>query len=138
MHNDHVLVREIGSTTATRLMTLARQLAVEYGTSSDPHLVAQAPEFADALNSEVREQCRVSEQGFFVLRGLSVEDTEIGPTPSRWSQSVPGTYCGLGYRDASAGLGDGPGVRLGRSARGKAGARYRALARVGTGADRSQ
>ena len=45
MQNDHVPVREIGSTTATRLVTFARQHALEYSTAPDPHLVAQAPEF---------------------------------------------------------------------------------------------
>jgi L-asparagine oxygenase len=89
MQNDHVPVRAIGSTAAARLMTLARQLAVEYGTASNPHLVEQAPEFAEALDFEVREQCRVPEQGSFVLSGLSVDDTEIGPTPSHWSKACP-------------------------------------------------
>jgi hypothetical protein len=60
----------------------------EYGTASDPHLVAQAPEFADALASEMREQCQVSEQGSFVLGG-SVDDTQVGPTPSHWSKVCP-------------------------------------------------
>jgi len=58
MYNDHVPVCEVGSTTATRVMTLARQLAGEYGTASDPHLLAQAPELAGALDSGVREQCQ--------------------------------------------------------------------------------
>lgn len=89
MESDHIPVREIGSTTATRLMTLVRRLAVEYGTASNPRLVEQAPELADALDSEVHEKCRIPEQGAFVLRGLSVDDTEIGPTPSHWSKACP-------------------------------------------------
>jgi len=46
MQNDHVPIREIGGTTATRVMTFARQLALEYNIAPDPHLVAQAPKFA--------------------------------------------------------------------------------------------
>ncbi len=89
MQNNDVPVREIETTTATRLMKLARQLAVEYGTASDPQLVAQAPDLANALDSEVREQCQVPGQGTFVLSGLSVDDTEIGPTPTHWSKVCP-------------------------------------------------
>jgi L-asparagine oxygenase len=89
MRNDHVTVREIGSAAADRLMTLTRQLALEYGTASNPHLVEQAPEFAETLDCEVREQCQVPEQGSFVLSGLPVDDAEIGPTPSHWSKVCP-------------------------------------------------
>jgi Fe(II)/alpha-ketoglutarate-dependent arginine beta-hydroxylase len=89
MQHEHVPVREIGGTAAARLMTLARQLAIEYGTASNPHLVEQAPQLADTLDLEVREQCQVPERGSFVLRGLPVDDTEIGPTPSHWSKACP-------------------------------------------------
>lgn len=55
MQDDHISVREIGTTTATRLMTLARQLAVELR-----HHVESAPGRTSSrarrsLDSEVRE-----------------------------------------------------------------------------------
>ena len=93
MQNDYVPVREIGSMTANRLMTFARQFAVEYGTASDPNLIAQAPEFADAPVSEMCKKCHVLERGSFLLNGLSDEDAEIGPTLSRWSKMCPGVGC---------------------------------------------
>lgn len=89
MQNDPVPVREIGSAAAARLMMLARQLAAEYGTASNPQLIEQTPKLAATLDPEVHEQCRVPAQGSFVLSGLSVDDAEIGPTPSHWSKVCP-------------------------------------------------
>lgn len=63
MHNDHVAIREIGSTRATCLRTMARQLAAECGSWADLPLVAQGPEFIAAPLWKTRTQCQVVEAG---------------------------------------------------------------------------
>jgi L-asparagine oxygenase len=84
---DQIPVRAIRNAVATNLMALAQQLAKEYGTVSDPQLITQIPEFADALDSELRDQCQVPRLGAFVLNGLLVDDLRIGTTPSHWSKA---------------------------------------------------
>jgi hypothetical protein len=72
MHDNHISVRGIGSTAATLLTTLARQLAVERVTAPDPHLIARV----DALSLKVQEQCRILMTGPPHSRRLPVENAE--------------------------------------------------------------
>jgi L-asparagine oxygenase len=89
MYGDNFPVRKVNAAIATRLMQTARQLAVEYGTVSEPQLAAHVSELADVVASEMGEQCQIPEQGAFVLSGLSVDDAKLGPTPNHWSKVCP-------------------------------------------------
>jgi Fe(II)/alpha-ketoglutarate-dependent arginine beta-hydroxylase len=82
--------RELCPESAHALVTTAEELAVEYGTVSHPELVRLAPEYAGALDDELRHQLRPPEpeHGLAILRGLPVDDVAIGPTPPHWSSAV--------------------------------------------------
>lgn len=91
MQNGHVPGRKIGSATVIRLMTLVQQLADEYGTVSDPQLIAQISEFADVLDSELRDQCQVPLQYRQILDQTDTRllaHWNIGAKPFTWTATA--------------------------------------------------
>ncbi|MFF3737226.1 TauD/TfdA family dioxygenase [Streptomyces sp. NPDC002566] len=81
-------VRLLDPDSAARLTAAARSLLAEFdGSSTHPGLLAEVPTVAASLGEAIRHACRPVDtaDGLFVLRGLTVDDTEIGPTPGHWS-----------------------------------------------------
>jgi L-asparagine oxygenase len=87
MENCHVQVRKIDVDSAGRLIELAGALAMEYGTAAHLELIEQVPSLSAELGLELVEQQYPGDQGLFVLRGIPVDDAEIGPTPNHWSMA---------------------------------------------------
>ncbi|REK86580.1 oxygenase [Streptomyces inhibens] len=81
-------VRQLDASSVGELRQAAEKIFTEFGTSAtSPELLARVAEFADALSEPIRHQLRPvdTDDGLFVLRGLEVDDTEIGPTPASWA-----------------------------------------------------
>ncbi|WP_037671115.1 TauD/TfdA family dioxygenase [Streptomyces griseus] len=80
-------VRPLSSVAVAELITAAQTLLSTVGSSADPALLAQVPHVAASLSGDIRHACRPvdTDDGLFVLRGLPVDDEELGPTPHHWS-----------------------------------------------------
>jgi hypothetical protein len=73
------------------LTAAARTLLTSFdGSPTDPGLLAEVPAVAASLSDPIRHACRPVDtaDGLFVLRGLSVDDAAIGPTPGHWSTAA--------------------------------------------------
>ncbi|WP_342342057.1 TauD/TfdA family dioxygenase [Streptomyces bicolor] len=73
----------------TELTEIARKIVADFGGSvSRPELLSRVAEAAADLDKSFqRKHCRPvdTDDGLFVLRGLTVDDTDIGPTPASWA-----------------------------------------------------
>ncbi|MFK0292865.1 TauD/TfdA family dioxygenase [Streptomyces sp. NPDC090442] len=81
-------VRQLDATSVGELRQAAEKILTEFGTSAtSPELLAHVAEFADSLSEPIRHALRPvdTDDGLFVLRGLPVDDTAIGPTPASWA-----------------------------------------------------
>ncbi|KAA6212531.1 oxygenase [Streptomyces albofaciens JCM 4342] len=82
-------VRQLTPADAAQLRRTAEKILAGSGrgTSAAPRLLARVAEAAAALPAPVRWQLRPAgpDDGLFVLRGLDVDDTELGPTPAGWA-----------------------------------------------------
>ncbi|MER5547227.1 TauD/TfdA family dioxygenase [Streptomyces sp. NPDC001118] len=81
-------VRQLDAHTVGELREAAGKLLAEFGTSAtSPQLLARVREVAGGFSETLRHHCRPVDtaDGLFVLRGLDVDDTEIGPTPAGWA-----------------------------------------------------
>jgi hypothetical protein len=83
-------VRTLTPDQAAELRTAAETLLHHFsGTPTDPDLLAELPSSAAALSDGLRDACRPvdSPGGLFVLAGLEVDDSALGPTPAHWSRA---------------------------------------------------
>ncbi|MFE3590476.1 TauD/TfdA family dioxygenase [Streptomyces niveus] len=80
-------VRRLDSGHVTELTALAAELLGLHTSATSPALLAGLAPACRRLSPGLREALRPVESadGLFVLRGLRVEDTELGPTPGHWS-----------------------------------------------------
>lgn len=82
-------VRTIGPTAVRELETFAEELVDGFRSADHPALADLIPACASQFVGELASACRPPEphEGAFILRGLPVDDTEIGPTPPSWSET---------------------------------------------------
>ncbi|GAA1163393.1 clavaminate synthase family protein [Streptomyces hebeiensis] len=81
-------VRQLDAHTVGELREAAEKLLAEFGMSAtSPGLLARIRETAAGFSDTLRHHCRPVDtaDGLFVLRGLEVDDTEIGRTPAGWA-----------------------------------------------------
>ncbi|MFE2527643.1 TauD/TfdA family dioxygenase [Streptomyces sp. NPDC059382] len=80
-------VRPLDASAARELTTAAAKLLADHGSATAPELLAALPQACALLGDTVRQAMRPvdSADGLFVLRGLHLDDTELGPTPGHWS-----------------------------------------------------
>ncbi|WKX68891.1 TauD/TfdA family dioxygenase [Streptomyces sp. XD-27] len=80
-------VRQLDADTISELNEAAQALLDAYGSAEHPDLLKAVPAAAAALSDRVRHHCRPHEtdDGVYVIRGLSVDDAALGPTPGHWS-----------------------------------------------------
>ncbi|MFE7335089.1 TauD/TfdA family dioxygenase [Streptomyces griseus] len=80
-------VRPLDPAAAAELTTAAAELLAEHGSATSPELLAALPDACARLGSTVRQALRPVDtaDGLFVLRGLHLDDTELGSTPGHWS-----------------------------------------------------
>ncbi|MFF3066778.1 TauD/TfdA family dioxygenase [Kitasatospora sp. NPDC057904] len=80
-------VRRLDTATATELTTTAAKLLAFHGSATSPSLLADLPVMCAQLSEALRHRLRPVDtaDGLFVLRGLTVDDAELGPTPGHWS-----------------------------------------------------
>ncbi|MER7676971.1 TauD/TfdA family dioxygenase [Streptomyces sp. NPDC096934] len=80
-------VRPLDDTTASELATVAAKLLADHGAATSPGLLAALPGACARLGDAVRHALRPVDtaDGLFILRGLHLDDTELGPTPAHWS-----------------------------------------------------
>ncbi|MGA5348698.1 TauD/TfdA family dioxygenase [Streptomyces griseoincarnatus] len=81
-------VRELDVVAVDELTRAARKILDEFGSSATrPELLERVTETAAGLSETIRHHCRPVDtaDGLFVLRGLPLDDSEIGPTPLSWS-----------------------------------------------------
>ncbi|MCB5909089.1 TauD/TfdA family dioxygenase [Streptomyces pinistramenti] len=86
-------VRQLDAACVGELRHAAEKILTEFGTSAtSPELLARVAEFAGALSDPIRHALRPvdTDDGLFVLRGLEVDDAEIGPTPASWATAGDG------------------------------------------------
>ncbi|MFE6982543.1 TauD/TfdA family dioxygenase [Streptomyces griseus] len=80
-------VRPLDPAAAAELTIAAAELLAEHGSATSPELLAALPDACARLGSTVRQALRPVDtaDGLFVLRGLHLDDTELGSTPGHWS-----------------------------------------------------
>ncbi|MGW3061496.1 TauD/TfdA family dioxygenase [Streptomyces goshikiensis] len=80
-------VRQLDAGHVTELTTLAAELLALHGSATSPALLADLAHACRRLGRELRDALRPVDtaDGLFVLRGLRMDDTELGPTPGHWS-----------------------------------------------------
>ncbi|MEW2484663.1 TauD/TfdA family dioxygenase [Streptomyces sp. NPDC048411] len=80
-------VRPVDDAAAAELTTLAAKLLADHSSATSPELLAALPGACAQLSDAVRHALRPVDtaDGLFVLRGLHLDDTELGPTPGHWS-----------------------------------------------------
>ncbi|MGW8554901.1 TauD/TfdA family dioxygenase [Streptomyces tubercidicus] len=81
-------VREIDPHSAAELTHAAQKILEAYGSSVPrPALLEHTAETATGLSERIRHHCRPVDtaDGLFILRGLPVDDADIGPTPLSWA-----------------------------------------------------
>ncbi|WP_411094244.1 TauD/TfdA family dioxygenase [Streptomyces sp. 021-3] len=82
-------VRPLDAAGAAGLTATADQLLAGHGHSASPELLAALPDACAQLPGSLREALRPVDtaDGLFVLRGLRLDDAELGPTPGHWSSA---------------------------------------------------
>ncbi|MEV5011811.1 TauD/TfdA family dioxygenase [Streptomyces sp. NPDC056159] len=81
-------VRQLDAHSVGELREAAEKLLAEFGTSAtSPELLARVQQIAGGFSDTLRHHCRPVDtaDGLFVLRGLEVDDTNVGPTPASWA-----------------------------------------------------
>ncbi|MEU2791160.1 TauD/TfdA family dioxygenase [Streptomyces sp. NPDC007100] len=81
-------VRRLDPADAAELRRTAERILGAAGTpAAAPHLLGRVAESAAGLGAAVRHRLRPvdTDDGLFVLRGLDVDDTGLGPTPAGWA-----------------------------------------------------
>ncbi|MFH9419208.1 TauD/TfdA family dioxygenase [Streptomyces sp. NPDC017529] len=81
-------VRRLDPADAAELRRTAERILGATGTpAAAPHLLGRVAKSAAGLSATVRHRLRPvdTDDGLFVLRGLEVDDTELGPTPADWA-----------------------------------------------------
>ncbi|MER5970703.1 TauD/TfdA family dioxygenase [Streptomyces sp. NPDC002055] len=80
-------VRQLDADSAAELTRTAEALLAESGSATSPRLLERLPERAAGLSERIRRLCRPCDtpDGVYVLRGLTVQDDTVGPTPAHWS-----------------------------------------------------
>ncbi|MEU6501115.1 TauD/TfdA family dioxygenase [Streptomyces californicus] len=80
-------VRSLDPAAAAELTTAAAKLLADRGSATSPELLAALPEACVRLGGTVRQALRPVDtaDGLFVLRGLHLDDTDLGSTPGHWS-----------------------------------------------------
>ncbi|MFJ4096785.1 TauD/TfdA family dioxygenase [Kitasatospora sp. NPDC089913] len=80
-------VRRLDPVTAAELTSAAAKLLARHGSATSPALLADLPAECARLSAPLRHLLRPVDtaDGLFVLRGLDLDDTELGPTPGHWS-----------------------------------------------------
>ncbi|NUL06945.1 TauD/TfdA family dioxygenase [Streptomyces lunaelactis] len=81
-------VRTLDAHMVGELRQAAEKLLAEFGTSAtSPQLLVRVREVASGFSRPLRDECRPVDtaDGLFVIRGLGVDDEEVGPTPSSWA-----------------------------------------------------
>ncbi|MFF3756965.1 TauD/TfdA family dioxygenase [Streptomyces sp. NPDC002185] len=80
-------VRPLDASAAEELTTAAAKLLADHGSATCPELLAALPEASARLAETLGHALRPVDtaDGLFVLRGLHLDDSEIGPTPAHWS-----------------------------------------------------
>ncbi|MFI2608948.1 TauD/TfdA family dioxygenase [Kitasatospora sp. NPDC018619] len=80
-------VRRLHADAAKELTATAAGLLALHGSATRPALLADLPAACARLSEPLRHRLRPVDtaDGLFVLRGLEIDDTELGPTPGHWS-----------------------------------------------------
>ncbi|MFF2350482.1 TauD/TfdA family dioxygenase [Kitasatospora sp. NPDC058115] len=80
-------VRRLDTAAAEELTTTAAELLAFHGSATSPALLADLPLACARFSEPLRRQLRPVDtaDGLFVLRGLVIDDTGLGPTPGHWS-----------------------------------------------------
>ncbi|MFJ8476857.1 TauD/TfdA family dioxygenase [Kitasatospora sp. NPDC094011] len=81
-------VRRLDAAAVAELTTTAEKLLAFHGSATSPALLADLPVMCAQLGEPLRRQLRPVDtaDGLFVLRGLDIDDGELGPTPGHWSR----------------------------------------------------
>ncbi|TVL90303.1 TauD/TfdA family dioxygenase [Streptomyces sp. SAJ15] len=83
-------VRQLDPHSVAELTQAAQEILDEFGSSATSSaLLERVSETAARLSEPIRHHCRPvdTDDGVFVLRGLPLDDIEIGPTPLSWATS---------------------------------------------------
>jgi hypothetical protein len=80
-------VRQLDCAAVEELMTAAWMLLSAHGSATSPALFDDLPRVAATLGQPVRDALRPVDtaDGLFVVRGLTVDDFDLGETPASWS-----------------------------------------------------
>ncbi|MER8187242.1 TauD/TfdA family dioxygenase [Kitasatospora sp. NPDC094015] len=80
-------VRRLDAEAVAELTTTAAKLLAFHGSATSPALLADLPVMCAQLGEPLRRRLRPVDtaDGLFVLRGLTVDDAALGPTPGHWS-----------------------------------------------------
>ncbi|MFD5433084.1 TauD/TfdA family dioxygenase [Kitasatospora sp. NPDC127067] len=80
-------VRRLDADAVAELTSTAAELLALHGSATSPALLADLPEKCARLGEPLRHRLRPVDtaDGLFVLRGLEIDDTRLGPTPDHWS-----------------------------------------------------
>ncbi|WP_329023168.1 TauD/TfdA family dioxygenase [Streptomyces sp. NBC_01423] len=82
-------VRPLADDAAYELTTLAAELLARHSSATSPELRAALPGACAQLPDAIRHALRPVDtaDGLFVLRGLHIDDRDLGPTPGHWSSA---------------------------------------------------
>ncbi|MEV7184524.1 TauD/TfdA family dioxygenase [Kitasatospora sp. NPDC093102] len=80
-------VRHLDADAVAELTSTAAKLLAFHGSATSPALLADLPVTCARLSEPLRHQLRPVDtaDGLFVLRGLELDDADLGPTPGHWS-----------------------------------------------------
>ncbi|MFE4975365.1 TauD/TfdA family dioxygenase [Kitasatospora sp. NPDC056651] len=80
-------IRRLDTDAASELTATAAKLLTLHGSATSPALLADLPATCARLSEPLHRLLRPVDtaDGLFVLRGLDVDDTGLGPTPGHWS-----------------------------------------------------
>ncbi|MGW6412602.1 TauD/TfdA family dioxygenase [Streptomyces vinaceus] len=80
-------VRQLDADHVTELTSLAAELLDIHSSATSPALLADLNHACRRLSQGLRNTLRPVDtaDGLFVLRGLHIDDSELGPTPGHWS-----------------------------------------------------
>ncbi|MET8331882.1 TauD/TfdA family dioxygenase [Streptomyces sp. NPDC005181] len=87
MATEAAYIRRLDHYSTAQLVQAADKLLAEFGSATHSDLFDALPEAAARLEEPTREVLRpvFSPEGLFILRGLEIDDSDLGPTPAHWS-----------------------------------------------------
>ncbi|WP_329363315.1 TauD/TfdA family dioxygenase [Streptomyces sp. NBC_01483] len=87
MATEAAYIRRLDHYSTAQLIQAAEKLLAEYGSATHPDMFDALPEAAARLEEPIREALRpvFPTEGLFILRGLEIDDSDLGPTPAHWS-----------------------------------------------------